>query len=49
MEKGSQSAQAEDLLSAANKARWELGMNFHDTVIESIYEDASRIARRSCP
>lgn len=37
----------ENLLSAANKARWDLGVNFHDTVIESIYEDASRIARKT--
>jgi ferrous iron transport protein B len=37
----------EDILSEANKARWDLGVNFHDTVIESIYEDASRIARKT--
>ena len=47
MEKASRPAQADDLLSAANKARWELGMDFHDTLIESIYEDASRIARKT--
>lgn len=37
----------EQILSAANTIRWDLGMDFHDTVIESIYEDASRIARKS--
>lgn len=36
-----------DILTEANKARWDLGVNFHDTVIESIYEDASRIARKT--
>ena len=37
----------EDLLSLANSLRWDLGVNFHDTIIESIYEDASRIARKT--
>jgi len=37
----------EAILTAANTARWDLGVNFHDTVIESIYEDASRIARKT--
>ena len=37
----------EDILSAANTVRWDLGVNFHDTVIESIYEDASRIAKKT--
>lgn len=37
----------EDILSAANAVRWDLGMDFHDTIIESIYEDASRIARKT--
>lgn len=36
-----------EILSEANKARWDLGVNFHDTVIEAIYEDASRIARKT--
>ncbi len=39
--------QKEEILSTANAARWELGMDLHDTVIESIYADASRIARKS--
>lgn len=37
----------EEILAAANTARWDLGVNFHDTVIESIYEDASRIAKKT--
>lgn len=37
----------EDILSEANKARWDLGVNFHDTVIESIYAEASNIARKT--
>lgn len=37
----------EKILSLANSARWDLGVDFHDTVIESIYEDASRIARKT--
>jgi ferrous iron transport protein B len=37
----------EKIISEANKARWELGVNFHDTVIESIYENASQIARKT--
>ena len=37
----------EQILSAANTARWDLGMDFHDAVIESIYADASRIARKT--
>ena len=36
-----------EILSLANNLRWDLGVNFHDTVIESIYEDASRIAQRT--
>jgi ferrous iron transport protein B len=36
----------EEILAAANAARWELGDTFHDTIIESIYEDASRIAHK---
>lgn len=35
------------LLSLANNLRWDLGVNLHDAVIESIYEDASRIARNA--
>ena len=46
MEK-TQQTQREDILSLANNLRWDLGMDFHDTIIESIYEDASKIARKT--
>lgn len=36
-----------DILSLANKMRWDLGVNLHDTVTESIYEDATRIANKT--
>ncbi|MCB0636069.1 MAG: ferrous iron transporter B [Lewinella sp.] len=38
---------AEEVLSLANNLRWDLGVNFHDSVIESIYGDASRIAQKT--
>ncbi|MEZ4914724.1 MAG: nucleoside recognition domain-containing protein [Chitinophagales bacterium] len=37
----------EAILSAANAARWDLDMDFHDTVIETIYQEASQIARKT--
>lgn len=40
-------AKRDDILSLANNLRWDLGMDFHDTIIESIYEDASKIARKT--
>ncbi|MCB0569313.1 MAG: ferrous iron transporter B [Phaeodactylibacter sp.] len=40
-----QNKNSENILSLANNLRWGLGVNLHDAVIESIYEDASRIAR----
>ena len=40
-------SKGEDIVSVANTARWDLGIDFHDTIIESIYEDASRIAKKS--
>jgi ferrous iron transport protein B len=45
MEPIKKNKEIEDLLAAANAARWELGVNFHDTIIESIYADATRIAK----
>jgi ferrous iron transport protein B len=42
-----QTTASDELLSLANSLRWELGTNFSDAVIESIYEDASRIARKT--
>ncbi len=34
----------EKLIASANTLRWEIGENLHDTIIESIYSDAGRIA-----
>ena len=47
MENKNINSKAEDILSAASSARWELGTEFHDTIIESIYSDASRIAKKT--
>ncbi|NUN68519.1 MAG: ferrous iron transporter B [Bacteroidetes bacterium] len=35
------------ILSTANTLRWEIGDNIHDTLVESIYTDAQRIAART--
>lgn len=35
---------SEEILSTAHKLRWEVGENFHDSILESIYKDASSIA-----
>lgn len=40
-------SKGEEIIAAANAARWDLGTDFHDSIIESIYEDASRIAKKS--
>jgi ferrous iron transport protein B len=37
----------EQIIAQANAARWDLGLDFHDSIIESIYEDASRIAKKT--
>ena len=37
----------EDILSLANNLRWEIGENFHDKLMESIYENATIIANKS--
>lgn len=37
----------ETILSTANNLRWEVGENFHDTLMESIYENASAITKRA--
>lgn len=37
----------EEILSLANSLRWDLGTDFHDTIIQSIYEDASSIAKKA--
>lgn len=46
MEK-TENTNSNDLLSLANRLRWDLGVNLHDTVTESIYEDATRITNRT--
>jgi ferrous iron transport protein B len=42
-----QEKKEEAILSLTNTLRWDLGTDFHDLVIESIYEDASRIAKKT--
>jgi ferrous iron transport protein B len=37
---------SEAILSTADSLRWEVGENFHDSVMDAIYQDASRIANR---
>ncbi len=37
----------ESIISAANTLRWELGENFHDEIMESIYKEAGKISRKS--
>jgi len=36
----------EEILFTANKLRWEVGDNFHDSILESIYKDASEISSK---
>jgi ferrous iron transport protein B len=47
MEKKSKLNNREAILSTANNLRWEVGENFHDTLMESIYFNASAITKRS--
>jgi ferrous iron transport protein B len=35
-----------ELISFADKQRWELGEQFHDSVVESIFSDANKIANK---
>jgi len=42
-----QDTNREAILSTANNLRWEVGENFHDTLMESIYENASAITKRA--
>jgi len=37
---------SENLLAIANSLRWEVGENFHDALMDSIYADAARISGR---
>lgn len=46
MENKSIKAKVEEIIAEVNSARWDLG-DFHDSIIESIYEDASRIAKKT--
>ena len=36
-----------DILNTAQKLRWEIGTDFHEQLMESIYTDAARIADRA--
>ena len=38
---------AEDVLALARSLRWEIGGDFHQTLMETIYTDAARIADRA--
>jgi ferrous iron transport protein B len=38
---------SETILSTANNLRWEIGEHFHDTLMESIYSNASSITKRA--
>jgi ferrous iron transport protein B len=37
---------SEAILSTANSLRWEVGEDFHDSLMDAIYQDAARIADR---
>lgn len=41
------SSQTEGLLAAARSLRWEIGGDFHETLMEAIYTDAANIADRA--
>jgi ferrous iron transport protein B len=47
MEKTKIKSKGDEILSTVNSVRWELGDDFHDDIIESIYKDASRIAKKT--
>ncbi len=47
MEKTNIKSKGDEILSTVNSVRWELGDDFHDDIIESIYKDASRIAKKA--
>jgi ferrous iron transport protein B len=44
---GELGGRADDLLESANAARWEIGAQFHDRLMETLYADAARIADRA--
>ncbi len=37
----------ESIIATANNLRWEVGENMHDTLMESIYENATAISRKA--
>ncbi len=37
----------ESIIATANNLRWEVGENLHDTLMESIYENATSIAGKT--
>lgn len=37
----------ETILAAASSLRWEVGENFHDSLMEAIYQDAARISEKT--
>ena len=37
----------EDILKSAQSLRWEVGIDFHEKLMESIYTDAAQIADRA--
>ncbi len=41
------SGKEKDIIEITNKLRWELGDNFHDSLVESIYSEASEIASKA--
>ncbi len=47
MVKTNTKSKGDEILSIVNSVRWELRDDFHDNVIESIYKDASRIAKKT--
>ena len=41
------SVNRESIIATANNMRWEVGENLHDTLMESIYENATEISRKA--
>ncbi len=39
--------QLEAILEEANKLRWEVGLDFHEVLVEGVYAEAARIASRA--
>jgi len=40
-------ADREAIIATANSLRWDLGEDYHDTLMESIYEDAVKISSKT--